>query len=234
MVRNRILEGLLIWGTLPCFLPVCNAKIPRRQDLDESLPIHIRIYNYAGIADGQLSAGQKIADHILGKAGIHTTWQDCLPRIDQNRSTPSCDDDLSKVVLSVYLVERLERTFPSLHRNALGFSIIPKENEGATMAYVGYPRLCVLASSISFRAEELLGLAMAHELGHLLLGTNAHSNHGIMRATWRRRDLYARYWEEFEFTQEQTKRLRAAVLSRILLHDHPEAATVEPVRFSVR
>jgi hypothetical protein len=81
-----------------------------------------------------------------------------------------------------------------------------------TSLRLGHPSL---ASSISFRTEELLGLVMAHEVGHLLLGTNAHSNQGIMRATWRRRHLDARDWEEFEFTQVQTKRLRAAVLSRM-------------------
>jgi len=215
MVRSRIFVGLLIWGTLPCFLLVCNAKIPGRQDFGENLPIRIRTYNYAGIAEGQLSAGQKIADRVLEKAGVHTIWQDCPVRTDRKQSTPRCDDDLSKLILYVYLVERLERTLPSVPRNALGFSIIPEENEGATMAYVGYPRVRALASSISFRAEELLGLVMAHEVGHVLLGTNAHSNQGIMRAAWRRRHLDARDWEEFEFTQVQTKQLRAAVLFRM-------------------
>jgi hypothetical protein len=31
---------------------------------------------------------------------------------------------------------------------------------------------------------DLLGLAMAHELGHLLLGSEKHSVSGIMRARW--------------------------------------------------
>ena len=31
-------------------------------------------------------------------------------------------------------------------------------------------------------AEAILGLVIAHELGHLLLGTNSHAARGIMRA----------------------------------------------------
>jgi hypothetical protein len=35
----------------------------------------------------------------------------------------------------------------------------------------------------------ILGHAIAHELGHLLLGTNSHSPAGIMRARWQPADL---------------------------------------------
>jgi hypothetical protein len=35
----------------------------------------------------------------------------------------------------------------------------------------------------------VLGHAIAHELGHLLLGVDAHSPEGLMRAHWTSRDL---------------------------------------------
>jgi hypothetical protein len=38
-------------------------------------------------------------------------------------------------------------------------------------------------------AATVLGLAVAHELAHLLLGTNAHGATGLMRAAWSRSEL---------------------------------------------
>ncbi len=35
----------------------------------------------------------------------------------------------------------------------------------------------------------ILGHAAAHEIGHLLLGSNSHSPQGLMRARWSRQDL---------------------------------------------
>jgi hypothetical protein len=55
-----------------------------------------------------------VSSYYGPKTGIHTIWQDCPVRTDRKQSTPSCDDDLSKLVLYVYLVERLERTLSSV------------------------------------------------------------------------------------------------------------------------
>ena len=45
----------------------------------------------------------------------------------------------------------------------------------------------LIASLSEIDATLLLGRAIAHELGHLLLGTNAHSVRGLMRAGGHRR-----------------------------------------------
>jgi hypothetical protein len=47
-----------------------------------------------------------------------------------------------------------------------------------------------LASKASWEFGDLLGHAAAHELGHLLLRSDAHSPAGIMRASWEVKDLW--------------------------------------------
>jgi hypothetical protein len=56
---------------------------------------------------------------------------------------------------------------------------------------------------------------MAHEIGHLLLGSNSHSATGIMRAQWSRKDLQRASLEILRFTPAQAERIRADVLARI-------------------
>lgn len=48
---------------------------------------------------------------------------------------------------------------------------------------------------------------MAHELGHLILGPG-HSIDGVMRATWRRKQLDALDKRWLKFTEEDAARLR--------------------------
>jgi hypothetical protein len=120
-------------------------------------------------------------------------------------------------------LDRLEAHFSWVDRHALGYSIIPHTHEVATMAFVSFIRIQQLSASTSVGVEDLLGLAVAHEIGHLLFGTNEHANYGLMRAQWRLRDLEAKAWNEFEFTKDQVKRLRAAILVRMTSEEQANA-----------
>jgi len=60
----------------------------------------------------------------------------------------------------------------------------------------------------------ILGHAAAHEIGHLLLGSNSHSPFGLMRARWSGQDLQNATVGNFLLTPEQTEAVRARVLSR--------------------
>jgi hypothetical protein len=59
-------------------------------------------------------------------------------------------------------------------------SIIPYGNQLAMMAYVSYPRIQKLSAYKSIDVTELLGLAVAHEIGHLLFGLRNHAKQGII------------------------------------------------------
>jgi len=52
---------------------------------------------------------------------------------------------------------------------------------------------------------------MAHELGHGLLGGNAHEGYGVMQAKLRISDLA---WKTLYFTPDQSKRIRTELLAR--------------------
>jgi hypothetical protein len=62
-------------------------------------------------------------------------------------------------------------------------------------------------------AEAILGLVIAHELGHLLLGTNSHAAQGIMRANWKRQDLSLAGKGMLGFTEDQAQKMRGRLES---------------------
>jgi len=84
-------------------------------------------------------------------------------RTDRKQSTPRCDDDSEQTDLYVYLVSDLRGPF-HLSQECAGIFHYPGGERGSHNGLCWLSRVRALASSISFRAEELLGLVMAHEL----------------------------------------------------------------------
>jgi hypothetical protein len=189
-----------------------NAQLGKTQLGTEILSFRVRVYNDEHVNEEVLSNGQKIADAVLQRAGLQAMWQDCTVG-NPNRDSSGCDMHPPLIDLVLYLVAQLGPHAPNVDGRALGYSIIPDNGEPATMAYVCYSRVKTLGSA--FGAGELLGLAMAHEIGHLLFNSNEHSWRGLMRAKWPRKDLEKGYWEEFTFTSEQARHLHAVVLVRM-------------------
>ena len=68
-------------------------------------------------------------------------------------------------------------------------------------------RINVLASRTGVNAATLLGRAVAHEIGHLLLGTARHSAAGLMRARWSDRELGREVAADWTFSPADVARI---------------------------
>ena len=90
-------------------------------------------------------------------------------------------------------------------------------------ARVFYRHIQAKAEQERVNPAQLLGLAVAHEFGHLLLGPKAHSADGIRRANWSRRDMELGTKGQLRFTERQTPRIRADVQSRIEEKEHTQS-----------
>jgi len=75
-------------------------------------------------------------------------------------------------------------------------------------------RDCAMQRQLDF--AQLLGDAMAHELAHLLLGTNSHSSQGLMCAFWSREKLLVAEQRGLSLSSSETKRLHIALAARKL------------------
>ena len=59
-----------------------------------------------------------------------------------------------------------------------------------------------------------VSVAIAHELGHLLLGTNSHSVRGLMSAFWSGNQLRLASQGYLEFSDAEAERIQAALSAR--------------------
>jgi hypothetical protein len=64
------------------------------------------------------------------------------------------------------------------------------------------------------RMAHILGHAVAHEIGHVLLNVATHSNFGIMQAKWQGNDFRAMTMGKLRFGAEEKARIHAEVLRR--------------------
>lgn len=163
-------------------------------------PLTIRVYDMTG--DGA-SRGTAIASATaaLASAGLAATWSDGGDR-------PSPQD------LVIRLVRRAtpERRPGTL---ALGYALVDTAGRQGTVATIFLERVEWLAAAAGTPADDLLGLAIAHEVGHLLLGTTHHARRGLMRAEWTAGELRARRPADWAFPPTEGSALRSGLARRL-------------------
>ena len=143
--------------------------------------VQVRIYNSAAVPVEMRHQALTLATRLLaaGQIGVH--WVDC-------GIGHACGAPPSTGELVVRLV-RSARPGPAAAPLVLGEASIDSTARAGVLASVYVDRVERMAGMAETNAASLLGRAIAHEIGHLLLASNAHSAHGLMRARWSSRDL---------------------------------------------
>jgi hypothetical protein len=171
--------------------------------------LKVRIYNAAVVPAADQAVALRAAASVLAAAGIGTTWLLC----GNGASEPAagvCSTPLDPSELSVRLV-RLPGTASSRGELQLGYSLVDTTAGAGTLATIYADRVAWLAGEAAADMPTLVGFAIAHEIGHLLLGTNAHAGSGLMRAVWSRTELRRNDTADWLFGRSDAARLRASV-----------------------
>src|SRR5690242_17129905 len=153
-----------------CSLIALTLVCEMTPELAESEPpprITIRISDTAAVPDAVLSRATRQAAHILGIAGVQIEWLSCPasgPLDEETRKSCGRPPGASDFWLHI-----VRGKLPNLSDHTLGATLL----EGAQFrsAYVLYPRVKALAEELRIEEHVILSAAMAHEVGHLLLGT---------------------------------------------------------------
>jgi hypothetical protein len=179
--------------------------------VDPELRVVIRTYD-ASTAVGHLAASLAAAGAILEDAGIDVTWVSCdavFVRRDEN----PCLAPLAANELAVRFV-RLRPHAAERDLVTLGDSLVDTRLRAGSLATIYIDRVSALAGRCRIDVRTLLGRAVAHEIGHLLLGTPAHASSGLMRAAWTQEALRRQRPADWVFTPRDAGAMRDAVRVR--------------------
>lgn len=159
----------------------------------------IGLYDYSSLSAKETARVMEIAGQALADSGIHAVWQQCRGAL---AATPGemCDRQLHDNEIMM----RLQPTGPGSTNGGrlehLGRSMVTAE--GGQYASVSVAAVKSLAAEFGVAFELLLGYAAAHEAGHCLLGPG-HSNSGLMRAAWSRKDAEAMTRMSLNLTKQE-------------------------------
>jgi hypothetical protein len=172
--------------------------------IDDSLLV--RIYDNAGILASELASALRTTHDIMRRADLIVDWVQCRARRD-GLVPAVCDQPLSSSDVVVRLIEGSDKE--TGERRALGYSLFDSSGiSGFATVYVD--RVDWLARRAQYPRAPLLGRAIAHEIGHLLLRSNAHTEGGLMREVWTAEQVVRNRREDWMFSPDQNGDIRNA------------------------
>jgi hypothetical protein len=171
----------------------------------------VRSYNTIGLPLPILDDAESTVGDLLREAGIDSSWRNCRTTDGpSSRAVDLCSEVLSASEVIVRIVAA-PRAITEVE--VLGYSHVDAYLRQGTLATVFADRVRALAAALRVDEGTLLGRAITHEVGHLLLGTLEHSETGLMRGAW---NTAGRRRSDWLFSSSEAARMRMGLEARVL------------------
>jgi hypothetical protein len=214
-----------------------------RSEDDVTPRLVVRAYNPANVPFEQITTARSVARAILEAAGTEIEWRDCQSNARSDHAKAWCDSPMraGEVLVRIVTGGANVRDLHGAPSACSGDSVASARwscgsRKGSTDGPLGFASIdlvrgagwlaTVLADAVRAMAARtgadtgtLLGRVIAHELGHLLLGSSTHSEAGLMRARWHDDDLRQDRPLDWRFSAADARKMRRALQARAREHD---------------
>jgi hypothetical protein len=206
-------------GSLVMVVGLTGLARPAAADAPPTLTIVLQVAGYRSVPPHIVTRAKAEMTRIYRDAGVNVIWINAASstgRPDTLQSPAASEPGLALVVLPREMSDQL-----TVATEALGGAAGTPEQRGR-MAYVFYSRVEHIARTYLNTSRRratydgdnviVLGHAMAHEIGHLLL-PYGHSATGLMRPDWSGEDLHHAVHGQLNFTAQQAELIRAKLVT---------------------
>ena len=191
-----VCSGVLLCGDLATpFLAQTKMVSEKR-----GTQVRVLVWNHAQAPRSVVKRAGSEAVRIFREAGIELKWVNC----SGGGTAAECRviSDSKQLVLQIVPGGKTSSDL------VCGVAFLGEDGRGK-YADIFYPRIIERARrEDGIDAADLLGAVAAHEIGHLLLGSHAHSWTGIMASLWRKESLRELKMGSLFFTREQGAHMR--------------------------
>jgi len=190
-------------------LVLAMAGIPAKARVAPKPPVvvTISVYNDAAVPWGMIRGAEDEASLVFRQAGIDVEWLNCQA---VSEVTVAADKSRScgEAIFPEHLQLRIVKRSVGLRPDVMGISFLSEDGSGC-QADIFYEGIEGLRQKTDASLANILGDVASHEIGHLLLGTNSHASHGIMRAVWGHDELVSVTRRVLFFSEKESARMRA-------------------------
>jgi len=173
----------------------------------ESRKITVLVNDSAQVMQSVLNGAEIETARIFRAAGVEIEWVGCSSR------SAIVEDECHVMPGSNQFVLHIVPTGKTSSDLVFGLAFLGADGSGK-YCDVFYDRVAEAHHQSGVNLSLLLGMVAAHELGHLLLGSHAHSYVGIMTPVWRGEVLRRMDMGSLLFTSEQASAMKARILGR--------------------
>jgi hypothetical protein len=202
---HRVFKSLNFLSSLGCVLLVlalaAQAQTPQ---------LNISVYNDAHVPSDILHRAESRAAAIFWHAGLGLNWVNCDPSA-LAPSDPAC----SKLGPEHFVLRIIPHGSGSNSDARFGVTFLGPGGIGR-YSDVFWDKAQELHTNTQVDTSTILGSVMAHEMGHLTLGSHAHAINGIMRARWEGNELQRIVMGTLLFLPGQEKQMRNRYSSQLL------------------
>jgi hypothetical protein len=181
--------------------------------------IIVRVYDGTGAAPDARRQALTIAGSIISRASVQIVWRTCTASSSQlssldSRHTDPCRSPLAPGELAIRIVASGDGVADDRTARPLGEALIDTRTRAGVLATVYADRVEWMAAQTGVDGHELLGKAIAHELGHLLMATSAHGTRGLMRPVWSRSEVRRQHTPDWSFAPREIAVIKARTRAR--------------------
>lgn len=203
------------------FIVFSNTAVWAKDLAQESPGVAIAVFNDSGIPSEILRQAEEVSSHVFGEAGIHVDWVNCSPADEAPSGRVAC-----RQAIQQHLHLCIVRRSLNLRDSILGVSYLASDGTGV-QADIFFEGIEKTAHKTFVDPAIILGHVAAHEIGHLLLGTNSHSAGGIMRAHWKMEELARAKKGLLLFTKSQSHQMTEKLCVAMARGEWPSASSIE-------
>jgi hypothetical protein len=203
-VIGRRLRKWMGWGLALAMSGVSGqAKVAPNNPVVVTISVH----NDVAVPWGTIREAEDEASRVFREAGIEVEWVNCQAVSEKAlglEKPRSCREAIFPGHLQLRIVKQSVRLRPDI----MGISFLAEDGSGC-QADIFYEGIAGLEQQSNASLATILGHVASHEIGHLLLGTNSHGQHGIMRAVWGLDELVRASRGTLFFSKKESERMRA-------------------------
>ena len=177
-------------GWVIAVLTLFVTAIERPASGQDVTTVVVAIHDSAAVDAAVLDAARTRASEVFARAGVRVDWNGAGAGFR----------------VQVLLRPRNAQAAPGKPR-IIGVALAADEHRAVLSLF--FDAVTDVARRYGAPVSDVLGIALAHEMGHVLLPPPSHSPDGIMQASWEGDDIRHALAGDLAFTDDQARQMRA-------------------------